>query len=327
MSMTVLQRETVRQWLVRHRQTPRLIELLWEPLAVAALNQSIDEASGAAFAGVLRRMFTQRSPRLRARAAAEGARRAVCDSLARVHRARRRRRASQRAGARDMGRRCDGARCDGAGLRRCVCAMRSCRPRPSSARRPGTRCLRYFRIDRRRSNGAARRRVHCCVADRHRQSLVRSAGDEALFVGLPGRAMQWVFDKRALFGDASSHLSLVSSGATALVGQGNQELVDLALRELTAALPDVSGAVLRRAVVVREKRATFSVAPGQPPRPPIETADPGTVSRRRLDRYRPPRYDRERCRQRPPRRRRGYEVPETRDVADHSRRPETKDRR
>src|SRR5262245_32594909 len=51
--------ETVRQWLVRHRQTPRLIELLWEPLAVAALNQSIDEAAGAAFAGVLRRMFTR----------------------------------------------------------------------------------------------------------------------------------------------------------------------------------------------------------------------------------------------------------------------------
>src|SRR5262245_7771685 len=50
--------ETVRQWLVRHQQTARLIELLWEPLAVAALNQSIDEASGAAFAGVLRRMFT-----------------------------------------------------------------------------------------------------------------------------------------------------------------------------------------------------------------------------------------------------------------------------
>ena len=38
------------------------------------------------------------------------------------------------------------------------------------------------------------------------------------FVGLPGRTMQWVFDKRALFGEASSHLSLVSSGATALVG-------------------------------------------------------------------------------------------------------------
>ena len=33
---------TVRQWLEWHEQTPRLIELLWEPLAVAALNQSID---------------------------------------------------------------------------------------------------------------------------------------------------------------------------------------------------------------------------------------------------------------------------------------------
>ena len=33
--------------------------------------------------------------------------------------------------------------------------------------------------------------------------------------------------------------------------------------------------MLRRAVVVREKRATFSVAPGQPPRPPMETAIPG----------------------------------------------------
>jgi uncharacterized protein with NAD-binding domain and iron-sulfur cluster len=95
------------------------------------------------------------------------------------------------------------------------------------------------------------------------------------FVGLPGRAMQWVFDKRALLGEASSHLSLVSSGATALVGQTNQELVDLALRELTAALPGLKGAELRRAVVVREKRATFSVAPGQPSRPNVETSIAG----------------------------------------------------
>jgi uncharacterized protein with NAD-binding domain and iron-sulfur cluster len=95
------------------------------------------------------------------------------------------------------------------------------------------------------------------------------------FVGLPGRAMQWVFDKRAILGDGSTHLSLVSSGASALVGQGNQELVDLAMRELTAAIPAASRATLRRAVVVREKRATFSVAPGQPARPRVETPIPG----------------------------------------------------
>jgi hypothetical protein len=95
------------------------------------------------------------------------------------------------------------------------------------------------------------------------------------FVGLPGRAMQWVFDKRALLGEASSHLSLVSSGATALVGQTNQELVDLALAELKVALPAVKAAQLKRAVVVREKRATFSVAPGQPQRPHVDTPIPG----------------------------------------------------
>jgi uncharacterized protein with NAD-binding domain and iron-sulfur cluster len=86
-----------------------------------------------------------------------------------------------------------------------------------------------------------------------------------------------VFDKRTLFGEASSHLSLVSSGAEAVVGRTNQELIDLALSELTAALPAARGATLRRAVVVREKRATFSVAPGQPQRPATTTPIPGLL--------------------------------------------------
>src|ERR671920_870753 len=47
-------------WLTRSGQTPRLVELLWEPLAVAALNQSIDQAAAAPFAAVLQRMFSVR---------------------------------------------------------------------------------------------------------------------------------------------------------------------------------------------------------------------------------------------------------------------------
>jgi zeta-carotene desaturase len=96
-----------------------------------------------------------------------------------------------------------------------------------------------------------------------------------MFLGLPGRTMQWVFDKRSLFGETSSHLSLVSSGAGAIVARGNQDLIDLAMQELAEAVPASRGAVARRAVVVREKHATFSVAPGQPPRPPVHTAVPG----------------------------------------------------
>jgi zeta-carotene desaturase len=91
------------------------------------------------------------------------------------------------------------------------------------------------------------------------------------FVGLPGRTMQWVFDKRQAFGEVASHLCLVSSGAEDIVARSNRELVDLAVGEIRAALPPARAAQVLRAVVVREKRATFSLAPGQPPRPQTTT--------------------------------------------------------
>jgi len=95
------------------------------------------------------------------------------------------------------------------------------------------------------------------------------------FLGLPGRAMQWVFDKRAMFGDGSSHLSLTSSAATDLATKSNAEIVAIALRELTAALPAMATAKVTRTLAVREKRATFSVASGLPARPATCTAVPG----------------------------------------------------
>jgi hypothetical protein len=94
---------------------------------------------------------------------------------------------------------------------------------------------------------------------------------QAPFVGLPGRSMQWVFDKRAAFGGETSHLSLVSSGASPLVTLTNADLIEKAHAELLDALPRVRGARLLRATVVREPRATFSLAPGLPPRPQVTT--------------------------------------------------------
>jgi len=104
----------------------------------------------------------------------------------------------------------------------------------------------------------------------------RQVMDEA-FAGLPGRTMQWVFDKRVAFGGTASHLSLVSSGATAIVSQSNEELSALAAREVESSLPGARGTRPVRATVVREKQATFSLAPGQPPRPKPETAVRGLV--------------------------------------------------
>jgi uncharacterized protein with NAD-binding domain and iron-sulfur cluster len=98
--------------------------------------------------------------------------------------------------------------------------------------------------------------------------------DEA-FVGLPGRRMQWVFDKRFVLGDSASHLSLVSSGAADLVDASNLELVTAAHDELRAAFATCREAALLHATVIREPHATFSLAPGQPPRPDTRTAVPG----------------------------------------------------
>jgi hypothetical protein len=91
------------------------------------------------------------------------------------------------------------------------------------------------------------------------------------FVGLPGREMQWVFDKRQAFGERASHLSLVASGADHLAGTETATLVSLAAREVAGAIPGARAATLVRGTVVRERRATFSLALDQPKRPGVAT--------------------------------------------------------
>ncbi len=49
--------QTVRQWLNAHRQSARLSQMFWEPLALAALNQTVEVADVATFLAVLQRMF------------------------------------------------------------------------------------------------------------------------------------------------------------------------------------------------------------------------------------------------------------------------------
>jgi uncharacterized protein with NAD-binding domain and iron-sulfur cluster len=103
-------------------------------------------------------------------------------------------------------------------------------------------------------------------------SIARSGQDgDAPFIGLPGRTFQWVFDRRQLTGPSQSHLSLVSSGADAVCMLANDDLISIALREIRDAFPAARAARVRHASVVRERRATFSLKPGGPPRPPTTT--------------------------------------------------------
>lgn len=69
--------------------------------------------------------------------------------------------------------------------------------------------------------------------------------------------------------------SLVASGAESLLRRSNDDLAALAERELRACLPGAASAVCLRSLVLREARATFSLAPDAPPRPSTQTPVPG----------------------------------------------------
>jgi squalene-associated FAD-dependent desaturase len=257
---------TVREWLVAHGQTPRLIELLWEPLAVAALNQSIDVAAAAPFIVVLRRMFTG--------ATRDAALALPIKPLDEMYAAPARAFIERRGGEVRVGSPatvlcggsspCIESRGERFTAHAVICAV-PWYALPDVLSDP---------------SGALRRVVDDASATAASPIVTVNLWFDRIvsphtFFGLPGRTMQWVFDKRMVFGENASHLSLVSSGAEHVVARSNQELSDLALAEVRAAIPAAVAATVQRAVVVRERRATFSVAPGQPPRPATVTSVPG----------------------------------------------------
>ena len=256
---------TVQDWLAHHRQGPALQEWLWHPLAVAALNQPPEHAAADAFVRIVAEMFGPDPAAaavvlpLRpldqmyaepARAYIEARGGAVRTSaVARLHV-----RGGAVAHVSVREERYQPARVIAAvpwfGLR----ALLGPEPVPEL------------------------REIQRAAAAMAPMPIVtvnlwydRPVMDEA-FAGLPGRSMQWVFDKRLVFGTAASHLSLVSSGASHLVGHTQDALVALAAGEVRGALPRARGLDPVRATVVREKQATFSLAPGQPARPGPRTA-------------------------------------------------------
>lgn len=255
---------TVTQWLESHRQGRKLREWLWEPLAVAALNQSPDEAAAAPFIRVLSEMFGP-----------DPSAAAIVLPNVPLHQ-------MYAEPARDF------------------ILARGGEVRTNALARVIVEDDRITAVDVRGERIPTRhviaavpwfamRNLFADAVPASLAPIVASADAmeskpivtvnlwydrqvmEETFVGLPGRAMQWVFDKRLAFGEHASHLSLVSSGADAIVGESNDELVARAAAEVQEALPGARNARVLRGTVIREKRATFSLAPGQPPRPQTNT--------------------------------------------------------
>jgi squalene-associated FAD-dependent desaturase len=277
---------TVSRWLEQAGQRKRLREWLWDPLAVAALNQSPDEAAAETFVRVLAALFGPR--------ASDAALALPTRPLHVAYAEPARTFIGERGGVARTGTLARVTVPDGATEGRFQVDVRG----EPTAYGPVISAVPWFAL------GA----LFGGTPPSSLQEIVANAStmeskpivtvnlwydtmvmDEP-FVGLPGRTVQWVFDKRAIVEDEgpdhspngsvtsdgrraarASHLSLVSSGADAIVQQQDDALIASAALEIEEALPRARRARLTHATVIREKRATFSLAPGQPVRPGTRT--------------------------------------------------------
>jgi squalene-associated FAD-dependent desaturase len=82
------------------------------------------------------------------------------------------------------------------------------------------------------------------------------------------RTIQWMFNK-----SEGRYIQLVVSASRSLTAMPRADVIDLALRELAEFFPAAKNAVLEKAHVIKEVRATFSALPG------LEAKRPAAVTR------------------------------------------------
>ncbi len=256
---------TVTEWLRRHGQSRRLCEWLWQPLAIAALNQAPDTAAAQPFVRVLAELFSSGIED-----SAVGLPSVPLDELYALPAARfieaRGGRVITSAAARIV--------VSPAGRVESVLTLAA-----TIATRAILSTVPWHGLARLWSPEVpATLRPIVASASAMASSPIVTANlwFDGLtlpdpFVGLIGGPMHWAFDKAALFGGRGSHLSVVASGAADLAAMDNGDVTRIATEQLSAAIPQIRRSRFLRSVVVREHRASFSLAPGAPRRPQAET--------------------------------------------------------
>ncbi len=313
---------TLAEYFRRCGQGEAARRLLWDPLALAILNEPAERAAAVLFHRVYEEAFLRdhRASRLvflrrgwarpaRARWPATSRAAAVSCGAGRGPRAssledgRVRRRALRAAGgdARgDRGRRAPPRRGSSRPTRS------SARSRPRAARRSCPRSGARGRPSRRSRASPARR-----------SSPSRCGSTAWSWTGRCSACatceVEWVFDKGRLYGreGAPQHLAFIVSAAYRSAAKPNAELVAAAEGALRRYFPAMAEARVERSLVLRDPLATFASSPEiEPLRPGPRHADRGPLPGRRLDRHRPPRHDRGRGAQRAARRHARARVPD-----------------
>src|SRR5262245_16554431 len=201
--------ETVEAWLIRNGQTARIREMLWTPLALAALNQQPEQASAPPFARVLGMMFGD-DPKAAALVLPTRPLHMMYAEPARQY-------VEQHGGTVRMA---STAKLSLDGDARITVAADGERWSPPHV----ISAVPWFALaDLFETVPAPLTDIVNRAKKMDSSPIVtvnlwfnRRIIDEP-FIGLPGRAMKWVFDKRLVFGDEGSILSLVSSGDDRMV--------------------------------------------------------------------------------------------------------------
>ncbi|NQW02594.1 MAG: FAD-dependent oxidoreductase [Acidobacteria bacterium] len=254
---------TVTQWLRDQGQPSSLCDWLWHPLALAAMNQSPDVAAARPFVRALGELFGS-SPA----ASSLGVPSVPLDELYAEPAAR----MVEERGGQVLRRTRAHVELDVSGRRHQVfVGDRVLTPKAIISAVPWHAFGRLWR-------GAIPKPLSAIAESASRMASVPIVTVNLWFdrpamverqVGLVGTEFHWAFRK------ANNLVSLVASGANHLLRRTNDDLAAEAERELRACLVGAVGAVCLRSLVVREARATFSLAPDAPARPATQTPVPG----------------------------------------------------
>lgn len=260
---------TVAAWLQAQRQTPQMRRWLWDPLVYAALNQSPDEAAARPFVRVLAEMFGPR-----AEDAAIGLPAVPLEDLIPSPAVR----FLESRGGTVLMRRPAQIQFSGDRIGHVRVGDIVIRTEKVISAVPWHAFPGLFEehcpapLAEIAANAAAMKSSPIVTVSLwfDRDVMPRDAS----FVGLSDGTMQWFFGRQAIT-HAGTHVSAVSSGAVGILRLENDEVIARAEADARRALPATRGAILKRALVVREPRATFSLAPDGPPRPRAVTPIPG----------------------------------------------------
>ena len=80
------------------------------------------------------------------------------------------------------------------------------------------------------------------------------------YIGLIGKNLQWVFNRRRLMNESKSgsYITAVISGAHKYIETSKEKLLDCAIAEIHDVFPNSRKAKLTSSIIIKEKRATFS---------------------------------------------------------------------